>query len=100
MMSRVHLSVTLWQAPSITIRGCLSISTRLIGNIAFGGAIVGAYAAFRFLAAKTQQDKAHYDWMGIYGQFYRAVRTHSVAIRRLLVGTGNLYVQPDNGVST
>ena len=42
---------------------------RLIGNIAFGGAIVGAYAAFRFLMAKTEEDKAHYDWMGYTGNF-------------------------------
>lgn len=42
---------------------------RLIGNIAFGGAIVAAYAAFRFLVAKTKEDKAHYDWMGYNGNF-------------------------------
>ena len=37
---------------------------RFIANIAFGGGIVGALAAFRFLAAKNQEEKAHYDWMG------------------------------------
>ena len=42
---------------------------RLIGNVAFGGAIVGAYSAFRFLVAKTQEEKAHYDWMGYTGNF-------------------------------
>ena len=42
---------------------------RLIGNIAFGGSIVAAYAAFRFLVAKTKEDKAHYDWMGYTGNF-------------------------------
>ena len=42
---------------------------RLIGNIAFGGSIVAAYAAFRFLVAKTKEDKAHYDWMGYNGNF-------------------------------
>lgn len=40
---------------------------RLIANVAFGGAIVAAYAAYRFLGAKTQEDKAHYDWMGYTG---------------------------------
>ena len=42
---------------------------RLIGNIAFGGSIVAAYAAFRFLVAKTKEDKSHYDWMGYNGNF-------------------------------
>jgi cytochrome bd-type quinol oxidase subunit 1 len=37
---------------------------RFIANIAYGGAVVGAYAAYRFLTAETQKDKAHYDWMG------------------------------------
>ena len=42
---------------------------RLIGNIAFGGSIVAAYAAFRYLVAKTKEDRAHYDWMGYNGNF-------------------------------
>ena len=42
---------------------------RLIGNIAFGGSIVAAYAAFRFLVAKTKEDRSHYDWMGYNGNF-------------------------------
>jgi len=42
---------------------------RLIANVVFGGAIVGAYAAFRFLNAKTDEERAHYDWMGYIGNF-------------------------------
>ena len=42
---------------------------RLIGNVALGGAIVGAYGAFRFLGAKTDDERAHYDWMGYMGSF-------------------------------
>jgi len=42
---------------------------RLIGNVVFGGAIVGAYASYRFLAAKTDEERAHYDWMGYIGNF-------------------------------
>nr|VFK18284.1 MAG: Cytochrome bd terminal oxidase subunit I [Candidatus Kentron sp. LFY] len=42
---------------------------RFIANIAFGGAVVGAYAAYRFLAASTPQEKAHYDWMGYTANF-------------------------------
>jgi cytochrome d ubiquinol oxidase subunit I len=40
---------------------------RILANVVFGGAIVGAYAAFRFLAAKTDEERAHYDWMGYVG---------------------------------
>ncbi len=42
---------------------------RFIANIAFGGAVVGAYAAFKFLSAKTDQQRAHYDWMGYTSNF-------------------------------
>jgi cytochrome bd-type quinol oxidase subunit 1 len=42
---------------------------RLIANAVFGGAIVAAYAAYRFLAAKSDEERAHYDWMGYVGNF-------------------------------
>ena len=42
---------------------------RFIANIAFGGAVVGAYAGFKFLAARTQAERAHYDWMGYTSNF-------------------------------
>ncbi len=42
---------------------------RLIGNVVFGGAIVGAYASYRFLASRTDEERAHYDWMGYVGNF-------------------------------
>jgi cytochrome bd-type quinol oxidase subunit 1 len=42
---------------------------RLIANIVFGGTICGAYAAFRFLAATTDEERARYDWMGYIGNF-------------------------------
>ena len=50
---------------------------RFIANVVFGGAIVGAYAAFRFLNAETDEERAHYDWMGYIGNF--------VAISALIV---------------
>ena len=59
---------TTWQAVNNFTWMPINIH-RLIGNVAFGGAIVAAYAAFRFLVAKTQEDKAHYDWMGYTGNF-------------------------------
>ena len=40
---------------------------RLIANAVFGGSIVAAYAAYRFLKAKTPEERAHYDWMGYVG---------------------------------
>jgi len=42
---------------------------RFLGNIAFGGLIAGAYAAVKFLGAKSEAEKAHYDWMGYVGNF-------------------------------
>ncbi len=42
---------------------------RLIGNLAFGGFIVGGYAAIKFLKAQTLEEKRHYDWMGYTGNF-------------------------------
>jgi cytochrome bd-type quinol oxidase subunit 1 len=40
---------------------------RVIANVVFGGAVVAAYAAYRFLAAKSDEERAHYDWMGYVG---------------------------------
>ncbi|MFQ5954069.1 MAG: cytochrome ubiquinol oxidase subunit I [Kiloniellales bacterium] len=42
---------------------------RFIANIAYGGSIVGAYAAYKFLNATTSEEKAHYDWMGYTANF-------------------------------
>jgi cytochrome bd ubiquinol oxidase subunit I len=42
---------------------------RLIANVAFGGSIAAAYGAYKYLGAKTQEERAHYDWMGYIGNF-------------------------------
>jgi cytochrome d ubiquinol oxidase subunit I len=42
---------------------------RVIANVAFGGSVAAAYAAFKFLTAKTDEERAHYDWMGYTGNF-------------------------------
>jgi cytochrome bd ubiquinol oxidase subunit I len=42
---------------------------RVIANVAFGGSIAAAYAAFKFLQADTDEERAHYDWMGYIGNF-------------------------------
>ncbi len=42
---------------------------RVIANVAFGGSVAAAYAAFKFLQAQTDEERAHYDWMGYIGNF-------------------------------
>ncbi|HLF89733.1 MAG TPA: cytochrome ubiquinol oxidase subunit I, partial [Anaerolineales bacterium] len=59
---------TLWQAINNPLWTPLNVH-RFIGNVAFGGFIVGAYAAIRFLNAKTKEARAYYDWMGYIGNF-------------------------------
>lgn len=59
---------TTWQAVHNLLWIPLSIH-RFIANIAFGGLVVGAYAAIKFLSATTGEERAHYDWMGYVGNF-------------------------------
>ncbi len=68
--------VRLWSAIANATWMPLNIH-RFIANIVFGGAIVSAYSAYRFLLAKTDEERAHYDWMGYIGNF--------VAISALIV---------------
>src|SRR6187401_2462475 len=42
---------------------------RVIANVTFGGSVAAAYAAVKFLQADTDEDRAHYDWMGYIGNF-------------------------------
>ncbi len=42
---------------------------RVIANVAFGGSVVGAYAAFKFLSSTARETRAHYDWMGYTANF-------------------------------
>src|SRR5207248_11345051 len=61
-------TIKLW--PAIANATWMPINVhRLIANVVFGGAIVAAYASYRFLAAKTDEERAHYDWMGYVGNF-------------------------------
>jgi hypothetical protein len=59
---------TTWQAVRNPLWIPLGIH-RFIANITFGGFIVGAYAAIKFLGAKSEAERAHYDWMGYVGNF-------------------------------
>jgi cytochrome bd-type quinol oxidase subunit 1 len=60
--------VALWPALASATWMPINIH-RLVANAVFAGAIVAAYAAYRFLAAKTDAERAHYDWMGYVGNF-------------------------------
>jgi len=42
---------------------------RMLGNIAFGGFVAGAYAAVKFIGSRTDEERAHYDWMGYVSNF-------------------------------
>ena len=59
---------TVWEATTNFLWQPLNIH-RFIANIVFGGFIVGAYAAVKFMGCKTKEEKAHYDWMGYIGNF-------------------------------
>ena len=59
---------TAWQAVNNTLWHPLNLH-RLLGNVAFGGFVCGAYAAIRYMGAKTQAEREHYDWMGYIGNF-------------------------------
>ncbi|CAG1066446.1 hypothetical protein BAC1_02062 [uncultured bacterium] len=53
----------IWHAVRNHLWGPMNLH-RFIANIAYGGSIVAAYAAYRFLGASGDKEKAHYDWMG------------------------------------
>ncbi len=60
--------VSLWGAVNNFIWMPINIH-RIIANVAFGGSIAAAYGAYKYLGARTAEDKAHYDWMGYVGNF-------------------------------
>jgi len=37
---------------------------RFLADLMSGGAVVVAYAAYRFLSSRSEQDRAYYDWVG------------------------------------
>ncbi|MBT6095283.1 MAG: hypothetical protein HOH04_10395 [Rhodospirillaceae bacterium] len=54
---------TVWEATRNPLWNPLNLH-RFLANIAYGGAIVGAYAAYRFLSVSSDSERGHYDWMG------------------------------------
>ena len=59
---------TVWEATRNPLWNPLNLH-RFLANIAYGGAIVGAYSAYMFLAEKKAEIRAHYDWMGYTSNF-------------------------------
>ncbi len=59
---------TTWGAVNNLLWNPLNIH-RFLANVVFGGFVVAAYAAVRFLGSTTQAERAHYDWMGYVGNF-------------------------------
>lgn len=57
---------------------------RFVANIVFGAGIAAAYAAFRFITAKSDEEKAYYDWMGYTSAII------SIGVSLLLPGVGYL----------
>jgi cytochrome bd-type quinol oxidase subunit 1 len=60
--------ISTWQAVSNYTWMPINVH-RFIANVAFGGSIAAAYAAFKFLHASSDEERAHYDWMGYVGNF-------------------------------
>ena len=59
---------TVWQVFENILATPVAVH-RMLGNLAFGGLVAGAYAAVKFIGAKTPAERAHYDWMGYIANF-------------------------------
>lgn len=59
---------TVWQAFENVLATPIAIH-RMLGNLAFGGLVAGSYAAVKFIGSKTEEERAHYDWMGYISNF-------------------------------
>ncbi|HXV77881.1 MAG TPA: cytochrome ubiquinol oxidase subunit I [Candidatus Polarisedimenticolaceae bacterium] len=67
-ISETGARISTWEAVSNYTWMPINIH-RIIANVAFGGSVAAAYAAFKFLYAKSDDERAHYDWMGYIGNF-------------------------------
>ncbi|MHC4997321.1 MAG: cytochrome ubiquinol oxidase subunit I, partial [Planctomycetota bacterium] len=65
-ISSTGARISTWEAVSNYTWMPINIH-RIIANVAFGGSIAAAYAAFKYLTSKTDEERAHYDWMGYMG---------------------------------
>ena len=75
-------AATLWE--KIANYSWLPLSLhRIDGNVAFGGFVTGMIAAYMYMGAKNQEERAYYDWMGFVGN---------------LIGVGAMLFQPLTGL--
>jgi hypothetical protein len=68
---------------------------RLIANVAFGGAVAAAYAAFKFLQATDRRGAGALRLDGLHRQLRRDHRVPAAPVRRLLAREGDLRVLAD-----
>ncbi len=67
-ISKTGALISTWEA--VTNYTWMPINIhRIIANVAFGGSVAAAYAAFRYLQSEKAADRAHFDWMGYIGNF-------------------------------
>lgn len=59
-------TATLWELVDNPTWMALNLH-RFIANVVFGGFITGLVAAYMFLTARDEADRAYYDWMGFIG---------------------------------
>src|SRR6266581_6998803 len=77
----IETTATLWDKMDNYTWWPLNIH-RTVGNVVFGGFIAGLIAAYMYLASKTDEDRAFYDWFGFVGN---------------MIGVGALLVLPFAG---
>jgi cytochrome bd-type quinol oxidase subunit 1 len=81
---KAYETATFWQRMNSFTWWPLNIH-RFIANVTFGGFIAGLVAAYLYLAAKDEEDRAFYDWMGFVGNLI------GLASFMLLAFPGYLY---------
>ena len=62
----IETTATLWDKMNNYSWWPLNIH-RTVGNVVFGGFIAGLIAAYMYLASKTDEERAFYDWFGFVG---------------------------------
>jgi cytochrome bd-type quinol oxidase subunit 1 len=77
----IETTATLWDKMNNYSWWPLNIH-RTVGNVVFGGFITGLIAAYMYMAAKSEEERAFYDWFGFVGN---------------LIGVGALLVLPFAG---
>ncbi len=77
----IETTATLWDKMNNFSWWPLNIH-RTVGNVVFGGFITGLIAAYMYMAAKTEEERAFYDWFGFVGN---------------LIGVGALLLLPFAG---